>query len=52
MELEDDCCRDADIVDVVVDRPNKDRYDWEERAGRLRALAALCSKGQVVDEKL
>lgn len=28
------------------------RYDLEERAGRLRARAALCRSGQVVEEKL
>jgi hypothetical protein len=36
----------------VGDKPNVDRYDNEDRAGRDSARAALCKRGQVVEEKL
>jgi hypothetical protein len=38
--------------DDTCDKPKRDMYDIEERAGRFSARAALWSKGEVVEEKL
>lgn len=42
----------VDRLEEASDEPNSDRYDLEERAGKLSARAALCSRGDVVEEKL
>jgi hypothetical protein len=40
----------AEALDVG--NPKTERYDFEERPGRLRARAVLLSNGDVVGEKL
>ena len=40
------------LGDICVAFSNRERYDFVERAGRLKARAALCSNGFVLEEKM
>jgi hypothetical protein len=45
-------CLDELIATEEEESPNRDKYEWEDLAGRFKARAALCSIGHVTDEKL
>ena len=40
------------LGDICVAFSNSERYDFVERAGRLKARAALCSNGFALEEKM
>jgi hypothetical protein len=50
---DDDGYLEEDIDgEATGDKPKRDRYDRCERAGSMRARAALCNAGDIVEEKL